>query len=79
MSNFKKKLEAIESRLNTVRFPVTGAKDDCVMPHQTTYTDGINCNNTAIIMYITDNKSDEYDVNAMIDVGLCVNVKLLQG
>ena len=23
-----------------------------------------------------DNKSDEYDVNAMIDVGLCVNVSV---
>ena len=60
--------------MNYVSFPVTSIKGDCVMLHQTTNTDDINCDNTAIIKYIPDNKSDEYDVNGMIDVGLCVNV-----
>ena len=33
MNSFEKKLEVIESRLNTVSSPVTNTIDDCVMPH----------------------------------------------
>ena len=78
MNNFEKKLEVIESRLNTVSFPVTTTKDDCLMPHQTTNTGGFNCDNTAIIKHMPDNNSVEYNVNAMIGVGLCVNVLVKQ-
>ena len=77
IDDVKKKLEATEGRLNSVGIPDTCTKGDCVMPYQTTNTDDINCDNTAIIKNMPDQKSDEYDVNALIFVGLhlCVPVK----
>ena len=52
---------------NASDISVTSTKGDCVMPHQTPNTD-------AIIKHMPDYRSDEYDVNAMIDIRLCVNV-----
>ena len=65
------RLVAIENRLNIIK--------DNALPSDSnlnimTYMDNIQYENTVIIKNLPDTKSDEYDTNALIRVGLCEDV-----
>ena len=65
------RLVAIENRLNIIKdnaLPSDGSLN--IM----TYMDNIQYENTVIIKNLPDKKSDEFDTNALIGVGLCEDV-----
>ena len=66
------RLVAIENRLNNIKD--TTSPSDSSLNVMMTNMGNINYKNTVIIKNLPDNKSDEFDTNALIGVGLCEDV-----